>query len=234
MELKTIDDLDLNEIFPDLNETLKYAIETKEELKKDIVNWVENELNGPQFNAIRICTLPKDINDPSREVGFCEYYKLCPMFKHGSAPVGEKCPIEKFQVSQLTKELIDELEIDLKKEATDKQLVGELIVFTLLEQRAIRALAATSLDRLIVTVGKMGKTYEKQENYYLSTITQLQNFKKNLRKSLIATREEKIKMNRDVNPAGQGSSTTAAIKEKIAKAESIRHNQLGLIVGEVE
>lgn len=234
MNLKKIDNFDIDALFPDLNETIKYNIDTKEEFKKDITNWIENELNGPQFNAIRMCSLPKNLNDTTTEVGFCEYYKLCPLFKHGNAPVGELCPVEKFQVNQLTQELIDELKIDLRKEATDKQLIGELIVFSLLEQRAIRALAATSLDRLVVTIGKFGKTYEKQENYYLNTIKTLQEFKRSLRKSLIATREEKIKMNRDVGGDNKpGSSTASSIKEKIAKAESVRHNQLGLIVEEV-
>lgn len=58
---------------------------------------------------------------------YCESYKICPLFMNKAAPVGKLCPLEKFKVNRITQELINELDIDIFEDYTDKYIIGELV-----------------------------------------------------------------------------------------------------------
>lgn len=195
---KTLENINLNNFFPDLDEKTLELIENDKYAKNNIAKWLENEILGSQFNAIRVCCVPKDVNETKNNISFsneyCESFKMCPFYRNGNAPEGSSCPLEKLQCLKITEELIKELEIDIYEDYTDKYLIAELIMCTLLENRAFRGLSCTNLGFTNIKMTKGGKEYSRQSSYYLEIISTMQRLKKEIRKSLIATREEKIKL----------------------------------------
>lgn len=195
---ESINNIELKSFFPDLNDKTLDLLEQDSKAKKEIISWLENEILGSQFNAIRCCEVPEDPNLTRNEVEysntFCESFRMCPLYNNAAAPVGKPCPLEKIETLKLSEELIKELEIDINEDYTDKYLIGELIMCSLVEKRAFRGLASTNLGFTNISNGKMGKEYKRQKSYYLDIISDMQRMKTVIRKSLIATREEKIKL----------------------------------------
>lgn len=249
---------DLSDLFPELPEVIKDAVKSKTELEEDIKRIVYNDIKGPQFNAVRLCMFPLKIQKnekviiKGKEVGFkevevyhekvnkdsstwCENHALCPVCMNGiSDMLGKRCMFEVREVEQLTMELIQDLSIDIEADHTDRRLLGELVVYSVLEKRAISKLASTSLESTKVTIGKNTKTYEKIQNINLSTIEQMAKLKEKARTKLVATKADRIKLNKEKKRiAGDG---TAKVVEKIREAESrIKTKKgIGLIPGIVE
>ncbi|MGL5709806.1 MAG: hypothetical protein ACRCW9_03070 [Cetobacterium sp.] len=193
-----IENIELKSFFPDLNEKTLELLEQDSKAKKEIVQWLDNEILGVQFNAIRCCSVPEDPNLTRNEVEysnvFCESFKMCPLYRNGAAPIGNPCPLEKIEALKITEELIEELEIDIHGDYTDKYLIGELIMCTIIENRAFRGLSCSNLGFTNISNGKMGKEYKRQKSFYLDIVSEMQRTKSLIRKSLIATREEKIKL----------------------------------------
>lgn len=219
---EAINEIELKSFFPDLNEKTLELLERDDSAKKEIIKWLENEILGVQFNAIRCCDVPEDPNLTRNEVeysnSFCESFKMCPLYNNGAAPVGKPCPLEKIETLKLTEELIKELEIDINEDYTDKYLIGELIMCSLVEKRAFRGLASTNLGFTNISNGKMGKEFKRQKSYYLDIISDMQRMKTVIRKSLIATREEKIKL-KQVKAVNIETEKYQSIVSKINQAE---------------
>lgn len=189
------------ELFPDLSEEVLALIENNESKKLEITKWIDAEIKGAQFNAVRLCCIPdENDNRPDRfNDDLCESYKICPLYKEGIAPVGKLCSLEKLKVTKITKELVDELQINIFNDYTDKYIIGELVTYSLIEDRATRALAASSLGMTSVTLGKNGKEYKKLKSFYLDIIKEMRSAKDGARKALLATREEKLKASKEYN-----------------------------------
>lgn len=194
-------DVGIEDYFPDLPDKIVKLIENDFSKKEELMKWVNSEIMGTQFNAIRICCIP-DPNDGKPDKfndDLCESYKICPLYMNGAAPAGKLCPLEKFKVNRITQELVNELKINIFEDYTDKYIIGELVTYSLIEDRAARALASTSLGLTTVTLGKTGKEFKKAKSFYLDIITEMGKRKYEARKALIATRDEKLKAQSDKN-----------------------------------
>lgn len=194
-------DVGIEDYFPDLPDKIVKLIENDFSKKEELMKWVNSEIMGTQFNAIRICCIP-DPNDGKPDKfndDLCESYKICPLYTNGAAPAGKLCPLEKFKVNRITQELVNELKINIFEDYTDKYIIGELVTYSLIEDRAARALASTSLGLTTVTLGKAGKEFKKAKSFYLEIITEMGKRKYEARKALIATRDEKLKAQGDKN-----------------------------------
>lgn len=194
-------DVGIEDYFPDLPDKIVKLIENDFSKKEELMKWVNSEIMGTQFNAIRICCIP-DPNDGKPDKfndDLCESYKICPLYMNGAAPAGKLCPLEKFKVNRITQELVNELKINIFEDYTDKYIIGELVTYSLIEDRAARALASSSLGLTTVTLGKSGKEFKKAKSFYLDIITEMGKRKYEARKALIATRDEKLKAQSDKN-----------------------------------
>lgn len=217
---KELQEINLKNYFPDINDEMITLLEQDDKAKNEITKWLENEIMGSHFNGIRICCVPENLETETKmNISFsneyCESFKACPFFKNGKAPINQPCPLEKLQCLNLTTELINELEIDIHEDYTDKYLISELIMCTLIENRAFRGLSCSNLGFTNVKNGKGGKEYTRQSSYYLEIINSMQRLKKEIRRSLIATREEKIKL-------------------KQSKAINIQEEQMNEVVSKIQ
>jgi nucleoside diphosphate kinase len=195
LEGNTLDDL-----FPTIKDDVKDMIKKDKDIKKEMETWLKNEMSGMQFNAVRYCKIPEEESGEfysQHDNGICESYRVCPFYRQGIAPVGDFCPLEMLVVKRTTEDLIKELEINIYEDVTDAILVGEIVTFTLLEQRAVRGLACTSLGFSTYCDTKFGRDYMREKSYYLDVIKEMQLTKDRLRKSLVATREEKLKLKKN-------------------------------------
>lgn len=191
-------ELKLEDIFPNLPDLLQKAIETNEEIKKEVFDEVFKTVTGPQFNAVRLCNFPlEEIKKKSDESDvFCEHYKICPIFLNGiRESIGTKCLFEIQKVEQLTNELIDDLGVNVLTDHNDRRMIGELVMYCLIEDRAVASLACNSIEMTNITYGKNGVTYEKIQNIHLNTITVMNNLKTKVREKLVATKYDRLKMN---------------------------------------
>ena len=191
-------ELKLEDIFPNLPDLLQKAIETNEEIKKEVFDEVFKTVTGPQFNAVRLCNFPlEEVKKKSDESDvFCEHYKICPIFLNGiRESIGTKCLFEIQKVEQLTNELIDDLGVNVLTDHNDRRMIGELVMYCLIEDRAVASLACNSIEMTNITYGKNGVTYEKIQNIHLNTITVMNNLKTKVREKLVATKYDRLKMN---------------------------------------
>lgn len=191
-------ELKLEDIFPNLPDLLQKAIETNEEIKKEVFDEVFKTVTGPQFNAVRLCNFPlEEVKKKSDESDvFCEHYKICPIFLNGiRESIGTKCLFEVQKVEQLTNELIDDLGVNVLTDHNDRRMIGELVMYCLIEDRAVASLACNSIEMTNITYGKNGVTYEKIQNIHLNTITVMNNLKTKVREKLVATKSDRLKMN---------------------------------------
>lgn len=191
-------ELKLEDIFPNLPDLLQKAIETNEEIKKEVFDEVFKTVTGPQFNAVRLCNFPlEEVKKKSDESDvFCEHYKICPIFLNGiRESIGTKCLFEIQKVEQLTNELIDDLGVNVLTDHNDRRMIGELVMYCLIEDRAVASLACNSIEMTNITYGKNGVTYEKIQNIHLNTITVMNNLKTKVREKLVATKSDRLKMN---------------------------------------
>src|SRR5574343_858042 len=191
-------ELKLEDIFPNLPELLQKAIETNEEIKKEVFDEVFKTVTGPQFNAVRLCNFPlEEVKKKSDESDvFCEHYKICPIFLNGiRESIGTKCLFEIQKVEQLTNELIDDLGVNVLTDHNDRRMIGELVMYCLIEDRAVASLACNSIEMTNITYGKNETTYEKIQNIHLNTITIMNNLKTKVREKLVATKSDRLKMN---------------------------------------
>lgn len=191
-------ELELEDIFPNLPDLLQKAIETNEEIKKEVFDEVFKTVTGPQFNAVRLCNFPlEEVKKKSDESDvFCEHYKICPIFLNGiRESIGTKCLFEIQKVEQLTNELIDDLGVNVLTDHNDRRMIGELVMYCLIEDRAVASLACNSIEMTNITYGKNGVTYEKIQNIHLNTITVMNNLKTKVREKLVATKYDRLKMN---------------------------------------
>ena len=191
-------ELKLEDIFPNLPDLLQKAIETNEEIKKEVFDEVFKTVTGPQFNAVRLCNFPlEEVKKKSDESdAFCEHYKICPIFLNGiRESIGTKCLFEIQKVEQLTNELIDDLGVNVLTDHNDRRMIGELVMYCLIEDRAVASLACNSIEMTNITYGKNGVTYEKIQNIHLNTITVMNNLKTKVREKLVATKYDRLKMN---------------------------------------
>ena len=191
-------ELKLEDIFPNLPDLLQKAIETNEEIKKEVFDEVFKTVTGPQFNAVRLCNFPlEEVKKKSDESDvFCEHYKICPIFLNGiRESIGTKCLFEVQKVEQLTNELIDDLGVNVLTDHNDRRMIGELVMYCLIEDRAVASLACNSIEMTNITYGKNGITYEKIQNIHLNTITVMNNLKTKVREKLVATKSDRLKMN---------------------------------------
>src|SRR5574343_181724 len=191
-------ELKLEDIFPNLPELLQKAIETNEEIKKEVFDEVFKTVTGPQFNAVRLCNFPlEEIKKKSDESDvFFEHYKICPIFLNGiRESIGTKCLFEIQKVEQLTNELIDDLGVNVITDHNARRMIGELVMYCLIEDRAVASLACNSIEMTNITYGKNGTTYEKIQNVHLNTITIMKNLKTKVREKLVATKSDRLKMN---------------------------------------
>ena len=191
-------ELKLEDIFPNLPDLLQKAIETNEEIKKEVFDEVFKTVTGPQFNAVRLCNFPlEEVKKKSDESDvFCEHYKICPIFLNGiRESIGTKCLFEIQKVEQLTNELIDDLGVNVLTDHNDRRMIGELVMYCLIEDRAVASLACNSIEMTNITYGKNGVTYEKIQNIHLNTITVMNNLKTKVREKLVATKFDRLKMN---------------------------------------
>lgn len=191
-------ELKLEDIFPNLPDLLQKAIETNEEIKKEVFDEVFKTVTGPQFNAVRLCNFPlEEVKKKSDESDvFCEHYKICPIFLNGiRESIGTKCLFEIQKVEQLTNELIEDLGVNVLTDHNDRRMIGELVMYCLIEDRAVASLACNSIEMTNITYGKNGTTYEKIQNVHLNTITIMNNLKTKVREKLVATKSDRLKMN---------------------------------------
>lgn len=191
-------ELKLEDIFPNLPDLLQKAIETNEEIKKEVFDEVFKTVTGPQFNAVRVCNFPlEEVKKKSDESDvFCEHYKICPIFLNRiRESIGTKCLFEIQKVEQLTNELIDDLGVNVLTDHNDRRMIGELVMYCLIEDRAVASLACNSIEMTNITYGKNGVTYEKIQNIHLNTITIMNNLKTKVREKLVATKSDRLKMN---------------------------------------
>ena len=125
-------DVGIEDYFPDLPDKIVKLIENDFSKKEELMKWVNSEIMGTQFNAIRLCCIP-DVNDGKPDKfndDLCESYKICPLFMNKAAPVGKLCPLEKFKVNRITQELINELDIDIFEDYTDKYIIKNQYVIS--------------------------------------------------------------------------------------------------------
>ena len=191
-------ELKLEDIFPNLPDLLQKAIETNEEIKKEVFDEVFKTVTGPQFNAVRLCNFPlEEVKKKSDESDvFCEHYKICPIFLNGiRESIGTKCLFEIQKVEQLTNELIDDLGVNVLTDHNDRRMIGELVMYCLIEDRAVASLACNSIEMTNITYGKNGVTYEKIQNIHLNTITVMNSLKTKVGEKLVATKSDRLKMN---------------------------------------
>ena len=143
--------------------------------------------------------------------------------------VGQRCPFEVHKVEVLTKELIEDLEIDTSTDHNDRRMLGELIVCTLIEERAIRGLTSKSLIDVKTTFSKAGKTYEKVNNTYLDILKNQGIQKNKLREKLVATKADRVKLNLKKAKFLRNVKTEKTL-ELMKEAEAIlKPNGIGLI-----
>ena len=215
-------DIKIEDLFPDLPHAITEIIENDILKKEEIKAWVDSEVKGAQFNAIRLCCIPSedDLQPNKYNDDLCESYKICPLYNQGHAPVGKLCALEKFKVSRITHELVEELKIDIFSDYTDKYIIGELVTYSLIEDRAARALAATSLGFTSITLGRNGKEYKKAKSFYIDIINEMRRAKADARKALIATRDEKLKSQKNI----EGDDKKEAYDELVKMIEN-RNNK---------
>ena len=189
-------EISIKEYFPDLPNQISELIQTDAVAKQEVTKWLHDEVMGAQFNSVRLCCIPKEEDKfpGSFNDELCESYKICPLFRNNLAPNGNLCPIEKFKVTKLTNELVSELEVDIFSDYTDKYIIGELVTYSMIEDRAVRALGALSLGLTSITMGRSSKTYTKAKSYLIDVINDMKKAKADSRKTLLATREEKLKV----------------------------------------
>ena len=181
----------------------------------------------------QVATIP-DVNDGKPDKfndDLCESYKICPLFMNKAAPVGKLCPLEKFKVNRITQELINELDIDIFEDYTDKYIIGELVTYSLIEDRAARALASSSLGLTTITLGKNGKEYKKTKSFFLDVISEMGKRKADSRKSLIATRDEKQRIKNEKG-VGQNKDKFDELVSLIENRNNKKNN--GLLFSEAE
>lgn len=193
-------EMKLEDIFPNLPKLLQKAIETKEEIKKEVFEEVFKTVTGPQFNAVRVCNFPINDNSSKKKSDesdvYCEHFKMCPIFLNGiRESIGTKCLFEVQKVEQLTNELIEDLGVNVLTDHNDRRMIGELVMYCLIEDRAVASLACNSIEMTKITYGKNGTTYEKIQNVHLNTITIMNNLKTRVREKLVATKSDRLKMN---------------------------------------
>ena len=226
-------EISIEEYFPDLPDSIVALVESDHQKKDELVRWVNSEIMGTQFNAIRLCCIP-DVNDGKPDKfndDLCESYKICPLYMNNAAPAGKLCPLEKFKVNRITQELINELDIDIFEDYTDKYIIGELVTYSLIEDRAARALASSSLGLTTITLGKNGKEYKKAKSFYLEVISEMGKRKADSRKSLIATRDEKQRLKNEKG-VGQNKDKFDELVNMIENRNNKTNN--GLLLSEAE
>ena len=214
-------ELNLDDIFPNLPELLQKAIEEKEDIKKDIFEEVFKTVTGPQYNAVRICNFPVEKTKKWDENNdeFCEHYKICPMYNNQiRESVGNQCLFEVQKVEQLTNELIEDLGVNVLTDHNDRRMIGELVMYCLIEDRAIASLACNSIEMTKITKGKNGTTYEKTQNIHLTTISTMNALKTKVREKLVATKSDRLKMNIEKQKV-VNADATAKIKSKLREVE---------------
>lgn len=216
--IESIKDIELLDIMPELPNVLMTVIETKENLKEEIKKQIMQDMKGPQYSAVRVCKFPIDKDKESEDM-HCEHYQICSMYTNNITEViGMKCPFEVQKVEQLTNELIQDLEIDIMNDHNDRRMLGELVTYSLIEDRAIASLATSSLQMTNVTYGKGTVSYERVQNIHLATITQMNKLKITVREKLIATKSDRVKMNMEKAKV-INSGATQKLREKIKNVE---------------
>lgn len=228
----------LEDLIPEMSTMLENALKDKEEIREEIKNVVLKNSAGPQYGAVRVCNFPiGEVNKRSDESDvYCEHYKICPIYINNlRESIGQKCLFEVQKVEQLTSELVEDLGINTMTDHNDKRMLGELVTYSLIEDRAISNLACNSLQMTNITIGKNGKTFQTVQNINLQTIQMMNNLKTKVREKLIATRLERAKLNIEkqkvINTDG-----AQKLKNKLREIEQKLKPQkgIGLLIKESE
>lgn len=230
-------ELSFEDIFPDMPELIKKAITSNEELKAQIYEEVFKTVTGPQFNAVRVCNFPLEATSKFSENSdcYCEHYKMCPIFLNGiRESIGSKCLFEVQKVEQFTNELIEDLGVNVLTDHNDRRMIGELVMYCLIEDRAVASLACNSIEMTKITVGKGVKTYEKIQNIHLNTISTMNNLKTKVREKLIATKSDRMKMHLEKQKVTNVDGA-AKLKSKLKEIEKKLKPQQGIgLIGNVK
>ena len=142
----------------------------------------------------------------------CPYSKKCPLGANNSYPIGHECPIEGTLIEMWHNDYVRELGIDPTSKV-DGALVGDLVLWEILEKRATEELAnnPATIQKNVIgltqTEEGMKPVYRDELNPIMGFLEKAQRQKGKILNSLIATREAKSK---DVNRVMADPSTYAS------------------------
>jgi len=142
----------------------------------------------------------------------CPYAKKCPLGANNSYPIGKECPIEGTLIEMWYNDYVRELGIDPESKV-DGALVGDLVLWEVLEKRATEELAnnPSILQKTVAgfqqTPDGLQPIYKDEMNQIINFLEKAQRQKLKIMNSLIATREAK---SRDVNRIMADPSTYAS------------------------
>ncbi len=117
----------------------------------------------------------------------CPYKVSCPLLKHGVAPTGYTCPIEKKISSELEITLIKDLNID-PQDTVEMELLFDFIDAKLLDMRTSGMLANSSLVQEITKEGRGGATMSRDVAPEFTIKMDLKTLKSKLLNEFMATR----------------------------------------------
>ena len=156
----------------------------------------------------------------------CESYLVCPLYRSGTAPIGEKCYLEMQYVSQKTEGYINEFDIDIETNHISREQIAQIVLCDLMVSRAERAIAVTSITAITEKVGEMGVEYTRQRNHLFQIITEMHKMKMKLLESMLGTLEIRKKYKIDSTKNVRQAEAEKATAELIKQKESIKKNKM--------
>ena len=156
----------------------------------------------------------------------CESYLACPLFRSGTAPVGERCYLEMQYVSQKTEGYINEFDIDIETDHISREQIAQIVLCDLMVNRANRAMAVTGITSISEKVGELGVEYTRQRNHLFQIITEMHKMKSKLLESMLGTPEIRKKYKIDSNKSVRQAEAEKATAELIKQKESIKKNKM--------
>jgi len=154
----------------------------------------------------------------------CTFADTCPLEQKHIAPVGKPCPIEMSMIRQFTEDYINELSVD-PNNLVEVSMIRDLVDQEVQYIRKSKLLAKEDfIQENVIGVSPQGEPLlSKQLHLAVDLEDKLHKRKRDLRNSLMATREAKAKI-------GQGNADTAQalsnVFEQIREVEIEREKML--------
>lgn len=208
-ELEALKKQSFLDAFSELRPDLYYPEEWTDEEK----DYAVEQMRPAKTRANMFSSIPLKCKGPR-----CSFADTCPLQKQGIAPIDKPCSIELSAIKQFAEEYMVELGVD-PNNLVEVSMIRDLVDQEIQYMRKSKILAKEDLiQEMIIGISPQGEPImSKQLHLAVDFEDKIHKRKKDLRNSLMATREARAK-------AGQGVLDTA---QKIANVfESVREVEL--------